>query len=323
MGDEQDHRVVGSQAVASDAVHHYGGEHHRFSLIDRLGERVNHELDAEIDQRDPAFIARLRPALDAALRWFDPVVRGFEHLPTEGPFLVVGNHSGGLWMPDYWAFFREWLLRRGEAAPLYSLGFDFLFSIPGMGTLARKLGSVPASHANAHRLLERGLPLLVYPGGDAEDYRPWTARNRIDMHGHTGFVRLALRHHVPVYPMVSHGSHDVIIVLTRGERLARMVGVNRLRANIMPIVAGPPWGIAPIQLPTFPLPAKVTVQVCEPMGWGQYGPDAADDPEIVRLCYEEVLGRMQATLDDMVTELPHPIATRVASALGLDRLVGR
>jgi 1-acyl-sn-glycerol-3-phosphate acyltransferase len=83
-----------------------------------------------------------------------------------------------------------------------SLGFDFLFSIPAMGTLARRLGSVPASHANAHRLLEQGVPLLVHPGGDAEDYRPWTARNHIDMHGHTGFIRLALRHQVPVHPMV-------------------------------------------------------------------------------------------------------------------------
>lgn len=324
MGKDDHPEVVGPEAIGSDDEHHYGGDHHRFSLIDRLGERLDHELEAEIDQRDPAFIARMVPALDGALRWFAPEIRGFERLPTEGPFLVVGNHSGGLWMPDYWAFFCEWVRQRGEAAPLYSLGFDFLFSLPGFGTLARKLGSVPASHANAHRLLERGLPLLVYPGGDAEDYRPWTARNRIDLHGHTGFVRLALRHQVPVYPMVSHGSHDVIIVVTRGERLAHLIGVDRLRANIMPIVAGPPWGLAPMQLPTLPLPAKVTVQVCEPMAeWEAYGPEAADDPEIVRLCYEEILGRMQATLDDLVAELPHPIVARTATALGLDRLRGR
>jgi 1-acyl-sn-glycerol-3-phosphate acyltransferase len=120
--------------------------------------------------------------------------------------------------------------------------------------------------------------------------------------------------------MVAHGSHDAIIVLTRGERLARALGLDRLRTDIMPIVIGPPWGIAPSTLPTVPLPTKVTVQVCEPMEWDQYGPEAAEDPEIVRHCYEEVLGRMQATLDDLVTELPHPIAARLATAFGLDRL---
>jgi 1-acyl-sn-glycerol-3-phosphate acyltransferase len=301
-------------------VHDDGGDHHGSSLFDRLDEVVQHALDAEIDQRDPAFIAGLRPALDTALRWFDPVVRGVDHLPEEGPFLVVGNHSGGLWMPDFWAFLREWLRHRGEDAPLYSLGFDFLFSIPGTGAMARKLGSVPASHDNAHRLLEQGKPVLVYPGGESEDYRPWTARNRIDFHGHTGFVRLALRHGVPVYPMVAHGSHDAIVVLTRGERLARAVGLDRLRSDSLPIVAGPPWGIAPFFLPTLPLPTKVTVQVCDPLDWSTHGPEAAEDPAVVRHCYEEVLGRMQATLDDMVVELPHPVAARVSSALGLDRL---
>ena len=88
----------------------------------------------------------------------------------------------------------------------------------------------------------------------------------------------------------------------------------------MPIVAGPPWGIAPVQLPTFPLPAKVTARVCEPIDWSHLGADAADDPEVVRHCYEEILGRMQANLDEMVEELPHPVLQRVTSALGFDRL---
>jgi 1-acyl-sn-glycerol-3-phosphate acyltransferase len=186
--------------------------------------------------------------------------------------------------------------------------------------LARKMGSVPASQDNAHRLLERGLPLLVYPGGESEAYRPWTARNQIDLQRHTGFVRLALRHQVPVFPMVAHGSHDAIVVLSRGEDIARVFGLDRLRSDVLPIVAGPPWGVAPFFLPTFPMPTKVTVRVCEPVDWSRLGPETADDPEVVSLCYEEVLGRMQANLDELSSELPHPVAARIRSALGLDRL---
>lgn len=294
--------------------------HPTWSPWDPLRERVEHELEAEIDQRDPGMVERIHPVIGAALRWFDPEIQGFDTLPEDGPFLVVGNHSGGIYMPDYWAFLHRWVQERGPEAPLYSLAFDFAFSMPGVATLARKLGSVPASHANAAKLLERGDAVMVYPGGDSDDYRPWSERHRIDLHGRTGFVRLALRHGVPVVPLVAHGSHDVIIVLARGDRLAKRLGFDRLRINVMPVVLGPPWGIAPVQLPTWPLPAKVTARVCEPIDWSALGPEAAEDPEVVRHCYEEALGRMQSNLDELVDDLPHPVVSRVGTALGLDRL---
>ncbi len=312
-----------AKTAPADDRHHYGGEHHPLSLIDRLGDRVEEGLEEDLLQRDPTFIARALPVIDVALRYFDPEVRGFDRVPSDGAFLVVGNHSGGIYMPDYWAFLRQWYRERGSEASIYSLGFDFLFSIPGVRALARRFGSVPASQANASRLLESGVPLLVYPGGDEDDYRPWTERHRVDLHGRTGFVRVALRNQVPVIPMVAHGSHDVIIVLARGDALARRLGFDRLRINVFPVVLGPPWGVAPVQLPTWPLPAKVTLQVCEPIDWSALGPAAADDPVIVRRCYEEILGRMQNTLDDLVAELPHPVLTRVGTAIGLDRLARR
>ncbi len=277
-------------------------------------------LDIDSLRRDPGFLGRMLPVLDRLLSYFDPAVEGFDKVPTDGPFMVVGNHSGGVYMPDFWAFLSEWLRQRGTDAPIYSLGFDFTFAMPLVSELARRIGSVPASQLNGGALLDAGYPIIVYPGGDEDDYRPWTERHRVDLHGRTGFVRLALRHGVPVVPLVAHGSHDVIIVLTRGETLARRLGFNRLRINVMPIMLGLPWGVAPVQLPTWPLPAKVSVRVCDPIDWSHLGPDAADDPEVVRHCYEEILGRMQSNLDELVEELPHPVMARMSTALGLDRL---
>ena len=315
-----EHRYDGDVHASGGADRrHYGGEHHAFSLIDRLGERVEHELEVAFDMRDPVLIARLAPVLNVALRYFDAAVEGFDNLPRTGPFLIVGNHSGGIFMPDYWAFLRRWVEERGPSEPLYSLGFDFLFSIPGAGALARRLGTVPANHRLARELLQRGAPVIVYPGGDYDDYRPWTERHRVDLHGHAGFVRLALRQQVPVVPLVAHGSHDVIIVLARGDAFARRFRLDRLRISVFPVTLGPA-GIAPLQLLTWPLPAKVTARVCEPMDWTHLSPDAADDPAIVRHCYEETLGRMQANLDELVAQHPHPVLTRVGTALGLDRL---
>ncbi len=290
------------------------------SLTGRIVERIGRGLEPRDGERDPEFLRRILPVLDGLLRYFDPVVDGFDRLPAEGPYMVVGNHSGGVYMPDFWAFLRTWLRERGPDEPIYSLGFDFAFAIPGWGDLARRIGSVPASHEIGGALLDAGHPIIVYPGGDEDDYRPWTERHRVDLHGRMGFVRLALRHGVPVVPVVAHGSHDAIIVLTRGEGLARRLGFHHLRINVMPIMLGPPWGIAPVQLPTLPFPAKVTVRVCDPIDWSHLGPEAADDPDIVRHCYEEVLGRMQSNLDELVAELPHPVLARVTTALGLDRL---
>ena len=317
MGPDPSHQEAAADPQ-SGADPQGAGEHP--GLRDWLTDRVVHSTDDGLEGRDPEFLTRMLPILDRFLTWFDPVVEGLDRLPAEGPFLVVGNHSGGIWMPDFWAFQRAWLRERGPEAPIYSLGFDFNFAIPGMADQARRMGSVPASQHNGGLLLEAGHPVIVYPGGDEDDYRPWTERHRVDLHGRTGFVKLALRHRVPVVPLVAHGSHDAIIVLTRGEALARLLRFDRLRINVMPIVAGPPWGIAPVQLPTLPFPAKVTARVCEPIDWSELPPDAAEDPEVVRHCYEEVLGRMQANLDELVEELPHPVLTRVGTALGLDRL---
>lgn len=268
--------------------------------------------DAQEFGRDPSFITQALPLLDFLLAYFDPEVQGFERLPAAGPMLIASNHSGGIYMPDYWAFVRHWVRERGPDEPLYSMAYDLLFSLPGISTLARRFGSVPANQENAAHLLAEGHPVLVYPGGDQEDYRPWTDRHRVDLRGRTGFVRLALRRRAPVIPLVAHGSHDAIFVLSRGEALAHGIGIDRwLRVKVLPLIAGFPWGVTIPVIPTVPLPAKVTIRVCEPLDWSRYGTEDADNPVVVRHCYEELLGRMQSNLDELVAADPHPVLARL------------
>ena len=50
--------------------------------------------------RDPAFLRAVRPVIELYTSYFRSEVRGFEGLPLRGPFLVVGNHSGGQMPPD-------------------------------------------------------------------------------------------------------------------------------------------------------------------------------------------------------------------------------
>jgi hypothetical protein len=127
-------------------------------------------------QRDAGFIGEALPVLERALSWFSFDIRGLDGLPADGPFLVVGNHSGGMLMPDAFALLLEWYRTRELDREVYALVYDLVFAIPGAGPAMRRLGGVPASHENARRALGRGAGVMVYPGGDEDAYRRgWTA----------------------------------------------------------------------------------------------------------------------------------------------------
>ena len=63
--------------------------------------------------RDPATIERYQKLLEIYASYYRPEVRGFESLPEKGPFLVVGNHSGGATPPDMPILMSAWWRQRG------------------------------------------------------------------------------------------------------------------------------------------------------------------------------------------------------------------
>jgi len=259
--------------------------------------------------RDPAFLKAARPILELYTRYFRSEVRGWDHVPDAGPFLVVGNHSGGQAPPDIPVLLTAWWRERGDEEPIYALFHSFFLALPGMGPLMAKAGAIEASNEGAEAILEGGNILIVYPGGDYECFRPWSERNRIEFGGRRGLVRLALRQQVPVVPAVSIGAHETVVVLSRGETLARWMRLDRLmRSKVMPLVFGPPFGVVPGAIPTIPLPSKIITELLEPIDWSQrYGPEAADDDEIVTACYDELVGAMQDALDRLAAERRFPV----------------
>jgi 1-acyl-sn-glycerol-3-phosphate acyltransferase len=285
--------------------------------IGAWAKATERELGVEAFQRDVGFLAKILPLMDLWSHYFDAEVRGLDRVPSSGPVLLVGNHSGGPLTPDTAVFFAAWYRARGLDSALVALAFDAAFGIPWFKELMRKIGEVPASRRNAARALDAGFPVLVYPGGDHECFRPWTDRGRIDLAGRKGFVELALRKGVPVVPVVSHGGHHSTYIVTRGDWLGPRLGSERIRTKTFPWAVQVPWGLSPILLPGMPLPAKITIEVGTPMPWAEYGPEAADDPTTVERCFHEISGCMQATLDRLAREHPYPVLSR------LRRLVSR
>ena len=255
--------------------------------------------------RDPALIARLDSIAPRLLQtWFPAEVQGLDNLPPSGPVLVVAMHSCVFWMPDAWIVSDAVARRRGLDAPTFGLAYDLLFAIPGVGSVLRRIGGLPAGVDAAAEVLRDGAAVIVFPGGDHDACRPWGDRDRVDFGDHRGFIRLALRLGVPVVPVVAHGAHHALVVLARGEPLAGRLGLAGLRVNVLPVVLSP-LGLAPII--GVPLPAKVTVSVLPPLDWSSYGPGAADDMQVVETCFREATTRMQEAMDRLAAEHPHPV----------------
>jgi len=275
----------------------------------RWAEATEAHLQEPAQQFDPDFMRRLVAKMEIFTSYFGAEVRGMDRVP-KSPVLLIGNHSGGIITPDTSAVYAAWYRARGFDDPLMGLAFDGIYGVPGWRELMRKIGQMPASMDNAEAALGQGHSVLLYPGGAYEVFRPWKDRNRIAFKGRKGFIRLALRAGVPVVPVVGHGGHETTIVLTRGERLAKLLGLDRVRMDGAPLLFQIPWGISTPATPGLPLPAKITVQVCEPLDWSRFGPEAADDPEVLEQCYQETISIMQTTLDTLAIENPQPLLTR-------------
>ncbi|MBV9212848.1 MAG: acyltransferase family protein [Actinobacteria bacterium] len=258
----------------------------------------------DIDAWDPAYIRRILPVWRAVVgTYFRAEVRGLDNIPEEGPSLLVGNHSGGTLIADTFVFAGEFYAHFGPARRFHQLAHDIAARLPGTGL--RKWGTVAASHENAQRAFDRDAPVLVYPGGDYETFRPSWHSDQIEFGGRKGFVKLALERGVPIVPVVAIGGQETALFLTRGQRAAKATGWASLtRIKVLPVALAPPFGITLLDLPLrFPLPAKITIEVLPPIDIkDRFGPR----PDLEEV-YEGVTSDMQETLSDLQAERSVPV----------------
>ncbi|UFS99161.1 lysophospholipid acyltransferase family protein [Nocardia huaxiensis] len=251
----------------------------------------------------------LLPLARAYTNYFTPELSGLENLPASGPALVIGNHSSIYWAPEVWITFMAMMDRRPDE-PTFGVAHEILLRAPLLGESLRQFGVIAASQEAASAGLKDGGAVMVYPGGDWEACRPWTERDKIDFAGRKGFIRLALKLGVPVIPAVANGGHDSIFIVSRGERTARLLQLDKLfRAKVFPYTVGLPFGVAPI-LPQIPLPASVHVSFLPALDWSTQVGDP-DDEALVDSYYEQTVATMQTELDRLRAEDPNPVATGI------------
>jgi 1-acyl-sn-glycerol-3-phosphate acyltransferase len=295
-----------SSAPPQDEAKSAGGGNPLGGLFKGIAGAVSSRIPvADLDERDPDFIRERLPGLWLlSSLYFRGEVRGLGNIPEEGPVLLVGNHSGGNLTPDTNVFTLAFCAYFGVERRFYQLAHNLVLSMPGLGML-RKFGTVAASPENMRKALDSGAALLVYPGGDYEVHRPSWERNKVDFGGRKGFIRQALKHDVPIVPVVSIGGQETALFLSRGERLAQALALDRLfRLKVLPISLALPWGLnVGDMLGHLPLPAKITVEALPPIHLREeFGPD----PDIDEV-YDHVMRLMQETLDALAAERRFPL----------------
>lgn len=179
----------------------------------------------------------------------------------DGPTLFVANHGfGGV---NDVNVFATWVVERELELdrPLVALGHGMAWKIGGGGFM-EGMGAVPASAHAAQDAFDEGCHVIVFPGGDLEAAKSFKDRDKVLFEGRSGFARLAMKAGVPILPMVTAGAGETVFVLSRGEKIAKYTGVERvLRLKALPVTISLPMGLSVGNGPYLPLPAKLVTRV--------------------------------------------------------------
>lgn len=169
------------------------------------------------------FRSRLRRAIRLTLRAFGVklVVRGTDHLASDGNAIIVANHS---------SWFDQLALLAAFDRPVTFMANRKYFRYWGLAPVLDKLQCVPTSAATAtesiqagRKLLEQGMWLVVYPEGTRTTQRLPFRR---------GAAVLSEQTSVPVQPIVIVGAEKI---LPRRQSLFR-VRAGTIVLNVQPLV---------------------------------------------------------------------------------------
>jgi 1-acyl-sn-glycerol-3-phosphate acyltransferase/nucleoside-diphosphate-sugar epimerase len=239
---------------------------------------------------DPDYVAAFGRTLFRFLHdaYWRIEVRGLEHVPRRGRALLAGVHRGFMPLDGVMALH---LLVRETGRPPRFLLHPTLLKFPFLFNFMTKLGGVPACRQNADRVLGGDGLLAIFPEGIRGAFTPYRRAYRLGKFGRDEFVRMALRNKAPIVPFVTVGSAEIFPILGR----LRWGWLKRYTE----------WPCLPLT-PTFPLlplplPSKWHTRYLEPLHVEEeYGPEAADDPEVVARISREVRRRMTGAIGEML-----------------------
>lgn len=233
---------------------------------------------------DPETIERVRPFFEFLhRRWFRVRSQGFDHVPAEGPAILVANH-GGVLPFDGAMLIMDGLLRGKPPRVLRALVDRWVEELPVVRPFYAAVGQVIGTRENFRALLTRGDRVLIFPEGTAGIGKSFLSRFQLERF-HPGFVEEAVRARVPIVPVALMGPESQAPVITDLRNLARRIGMPTLPITPTFPLLGP--------LGLIPLPVRYRIH---------YGPPILPDELAARapgLAAAEVRDLIQGMLQDL------------------------
>jgi 1-acyl-sn-glycerol-3-phosphate acyltransferase len=209
-------------------------------------------------------------------RYFRVDSQGIEHLPAEGPTILVANH-GGVLPVDAAMLCLDVLIKAEPPRIPRALADHFVAAMPVVSTLFARVGVVMGTRCNARRLLERGELLAIWPEGVSGPAKPFGERYQLQR-WNVGFAELAIRFGARVVPVAIVGAEESWPVA------ARLRAIRAFRIPYLPIPMSP-----------LPLPAHYHLRYGEAIRFAR-DPSEADDPAVVASAARDV----QIALEDLL-----------------------
>jgi 1-acyl-sn-glycerol-3-phosphate acyltransferase len=245
----------------------------------------------EVDEfgYDPKFTRTILPLFEFLYTmWWRVETSGVDHVPDQGPALIVANHSGVLpWdgLMINLAVRHEHPARR----ECRMLALDMFALLPFLAPLLAQSGAVRANQENGERLLRKGELVGVFPEGVKGVGKPFKERYRLARFGRGGFVRLALRTGSPIVPCAVVGAEEIHPKIASMDWLGRPLGLPYLPITPTFPLLGP--------LGVIPLPTKWSIDFADPIPMAEHGSEGAEDPILVNRLSEQVRSTVQHMVD--------------------------
>lgn len=216
-------------------------------------------------------------------------VRGLDRVERAGSSLIVGYHGRAV-AHDMCMLMS--LLHERSGAEVRAIIHRSVMSAPVLQWMPQGLGFIAGDSEEEMRpLLARGESLMVTPGGSLEGCRSFRDRYEVRWRERHGYLRLALRYHLPIIPTAGTGVDDTYIGLNDGYTLGKKLG---LPGSLPLWLAFGATGVWPV---TLPFPVKIVCHVGEPIDLEADGPvDPGNRPALGRL-HQRVVDAVQGLLD--------------------------
>jgi 1-acyl-sn-glycerol-3-phosphate acyltransferase len=215
--------------------------------------------------------------------YFRVAVEGIENFPA-GRMLVIANHAGQLPF-DAAMLMCASILEAEPPRVLRGMAEYWMSTLPFIGTIGYRIGSVVGTPKNCVDLLRREEAVVVFPEGVRGLNKLYTQRYRLQRFG-LGFMRLALETDAPVVPAVIIGPEEQAPAIANVKPLARL-----LRAPAFPItLTFPALGL----LGVLPLPVKYRIVIGPPM---HFSGNPHDEDAVIETKVQKVRDEMRAMIE--------------------------